>query len=358
MSNHSNSVAEVTVETSIDTSPLLSKSGSDRSPDQDAVVAITLHQVSVDPNSDATGAPIVSTESFLSKLANIFSCRFLSWLAIDQFCVMGGSSAIVMAAALPIFKGMGIDAARHQLYTCVMLSPWALKPFVGTASDLFAIQGYNKRYFVLLSILVAGSGSLSLLVIYYSGILERAMQQGANAVESLADMIVICFTAINFHATTSDNLGQGKSAEMMNLHPESGSSLMTFKYGCKLLGIITTQAYVGPLSDARYFNVLIWICLVLSLTPLLPTLLGWLPENVRTEDERGLVKLSSYCLFDKGRFEEKKMPFIIITFCGLSVTLLIGVMTYANLDVGLALAAALLLAFIIATYCIFPTTVS
>jgi hypothetical protein len=196
------------------------------------------------------------------------------------------------------------------------------------------------------------------LWLYHSGFADNAIQQGADAVEYLADMIILCLTALSYEAATLDILGEGKYAEMMNLHPESGSSIICFKFGWSLLGGIVTQSYVGPLSDAGYFHVLICTAVVLSLTPFYPTLVGWIPEKKRTVNEPGMVKLCSGCLFDRGSFEERKTPFIIITLCGLSAPLLAAVTTYTDLEVGLAFAGVLILAFVVITYSIFPRTVS
>ncbi len=302
--------------------------------------------------------PFSSTGTYFSDLAAIFSWRFISWLAIDQCCVTGGVYSIVQAIGLPIFKGLGIDASRQQLYMSMIMSPWAMKPFIGVASDLFPIKGYNKRYFALYSILVGVVGCIVILWLYHSGFVDDAIQQGADAVDHLGDMIVLCFTALSYEAATLDILGEGKYAELMNLHPESGSSIVSFKFGLSLLGGIITQSYVGPLSDAGYFNVLICTTFVLSLTPLYPTLAGWISEKLRTDTQLGMVKLCAGCLFDRGSFEEKKTAFIIITLCGLSAPLLAAVTTYANLEIGLTFAAVLILAFVVATFYIFPRTVS
>ena len=42
-----------------------------------------------------------------------------------------------------------------------MMSPWAMKPFIGVASDLFPIMGYNKKFFALYSILIGLAGESS-----------------------------------------------------------------------------------------------------------------------------------------------------------------------------------------------------
>ena len=364
------------IDSTIDTSPLLGHDvrGHDTTHDDEIdthdeihhstnSAATTSHSDSEAEHDTSIQKPtlchaLTSTGTFFTELAGVFSWRFLSWLAIDQCCVTGGAYSLVQATALPLMKSLGIGASRQQMYTSVIMSPWAMKPFIGVASDLFTIQGYNKRYFALYSILVGLVGSIMLLWLYHSGFADNAIQQGADAVEYLADMIILCFTALSYEAATLDILGEGKYAEMMNLHPESGSSIISFKFGWSLLGGIVSQSYVGPLSDAGYFHVLICTAVVLSLTPFYPTLVGWIPEKKRTVNEPGMVKLCTGCLFDRGSFEERKTPFIIITLCGLSAPLLAAVTTYTDLEVGLAFAGVLILAFVVITYSIFPRTVS
>jgi len=156
-----------------------------------------------------------------------------------------------------------------------------MKPFIGVASDLMPIRGYNKRYFALYSILIGLIGCSVLLGMYpNSSSVDQAKEDGT--VQNLADIIVLCFTAVSYEAATLDILGEGKYAELMRLHPESGSSIISFKFGWSLLGGIFTQAYVGPLSDAGYFHILFWMALALSLTPFYPTFAVWIPEKLRT----------------------------------------------------------------------------
>ena len=301
--------------------------------------------------------PYSSTKLYFVELSGFFSATFLSWLAINNCFVSGGAFTLVMAVSLPLFKGLGIGASRQQLYMSMIMAPWAMKPFIGVASDLFPILGYNKRYFALFAVLVGLAGCSALLGISQST--GDALSAGPEAVVALTDLIVVCFTAVSYEAATLDILGEGKYAELMHLHPESGSSIISFKFGFSLLGSIAVQSFVGPLSDKGYFHTLFWISLAFSLTPLLPTLVGWIPEKRRTGDDPGMVKLCGrHLLFDRGAFLEKKAPFVVITLCGLAAPLLAAVTTYASLYFGLGFAAVLIVAFCAATYSIFPRSVS
>ena len=237
-----------------------------------------------------------------------------------------------------------------------------MKPVVGVLSDLFALGGYNKRYWVTSSILVGVEGCAVLLGTYRRavGALEEESSPSSSsaAARTLADAIVACFAAVSFEASSLDVLGEGKYSELMRRNPESGSSVISFKYGLSSLGIMVTNAYVGPLADAGHFHALYWVAMFLSLAPLLPTLAGWIPERIRSAAEPGMVKLCPGCLFDRGSFVEKRTLFIVITLCGLSGPVLTAVTTFADLTIGLSISAAFIVAFTVGTYFIFPRSVS
>ena len=149
-------------------------------------------------------------------------------------------------------------------------------------------------------------------------------------------------------------------AELMkNSDSGQGSSIVSFRYGCRFLGSTVAQSLVGPLCDAMHFRELFWFAVVSSLMPLLPTLAGWIPDKKQNVEDYGMIKLcGNLLLFDRGTFQKKKAPFIVITLCGLAVPLLTFVSVYASRRVSLGLAAALIVAFCAATYSIFPWSVS
>jgi hypothetical protein len=145
----------------------------------------------------------------------------------------------------------------------------------------------------------------------------------------------------------------------MHRHPESGSSIISFKYGWTLIGSIAVQSFVGPMSDMGYFIALFWIALAFGFTPLLPTIAGWIPEKKRSKDENGMTTLCGpLLLFDRGTFQGKPMVFINAIICGLASPVLAAVTAYAGLNVSLILAAVLIVSFCCSTYFIFPASVS
>jgi len=300
--------------------------------------------------------PFTSTRQYFVDLKGYFGWPFLTWLAIENCFISGGIFALVMALSLPLFKRLGVDASRQQLYNTLIFSPWAMKPFIGVFSDLLPTGGYNKRYIAVLSILVGFVGCATLLVVYHNNSVDIAIQEGEKAVTYFADIVVLCFTFMSFEASTLDILAEGKYSELMRVHPESGSSIISFKFGFALLGGMVTTSCVGPLSDAGMFHAMFWIALALSATPLYPTVAGWIPEKRRTADEDGMKSLSckNCLLYDQKTYKERRDVFLVITLCGLAAPVLAAVTTYASLAVGLAVSAVMILAFVVATYLIFP----
>ena len=144
--------------------------------------------------------PSLATQRYLSELAHIFSVKFHAFVSIYGFFISGGCGCyLVTVISLPLFKQMGISASQQQLYTSMIRSPKAMKPFVGVVSDLVPIMGYNMRYIALFAILIGCSASLVLLKTYL--LVEITMEQGPNdtpSAETIADTINMpCFVAIS-----------------------------------------------------------------------------------------------------------------------------------------------------------------
>ena len=293
--------------------------------------------------------PYSSTKIYFTDLSGYFTTKFLCWLAINNCFITGGSYTIVTALSLPLFKDLGIDASLNQMYKCMISLPWAMKPFIGVTSDLFPICGYNKRYSALIGIIIGVAGCCSLLWL---------VPDTLNNTKE-AEWIVLCFAAVSYQAAALSCSGEGKYSELMNLHPQSGSSIPSFNSGWYFVGCILVQSFVGPLCDQRNFHILYWIVLFLSLIPLVPTLLGWIPEKKRFNDDPGIVPVcSQFLLFDKGTFQSKRVAFLVITLCGLSAPSLAIISTYNSVSSGICFAVVLIVLFCGATYFVFPKSVS
>ena len=361
-----------TMDPELDPSPLIEARGGRRSDDDDDDDSDNVSDSQYRPQSFNTTisastwcSPYNSVKVYCSELSCYFSKGFLGWLMISAFFVYGGVYTLVDSISLPLFKELGITASKQQIYMSLIYTPWAMKAFIGVASDLFPILGYNQRYYILIAIVVGVlSSSVLLALAPLLGIQNHSKDPSANLNDvdvdtTLINWIILCLIALSYMAATLDNLGDSKSAELMNLHPESGSSIVSFKFGWYLAGSIMVAALVGPLSDNRKFNLLFLLFLVFVLTPLIPALLGLIPETVRTKEDPGMMALCGDCLlFDRGAFWKRSAQFSLAILCGLASPLVSFMAAFVSVPIGLALAAVILVSFCLATYFVFPISVS
>ena len=150
---------------------------------------------------------IATTNKYFSELSGHFSVKFLTWLAVDNFFISGGIHTLVNALSLPLFKGLDVSASRQQLYVSMISAPWAMKAFIGVASELFPIRGYNKKYLALFAILIGLAGSSALLG---TSILLPIDEERGQDLQNFADWLGVCFTAISYEAASLDILAEGK----------------------------------------------------------------------------------------------------------------------------------------------------
>ena len=106
----------------VDPTPLLADpgGGGDGTDDDDALGS--------NPPAINWRHPFASTRQYFVDLKGYFGWPFLTWLAIENCMISGGIFALVMALSLPLFKSLGVDASRQQLYSTLIFSPWAMKP--------------------------------------------------------------------------------------------------------------------------------------------------------------------------------------------------------------------------------------
>lgn len=220
--------------------------------------------------------------------------RFLMFLLFSQFCGKGIIITLVDLTVLPLFKNAGVDAASMQLLQVVILLPWSLKPIIGLCSDYILLFGFHKRGWLLIGILM-GVGSSILLCFVYTSI----------------PLTVCCLVGIHFQLSLIDLLSEGKYAEIRNANPHIGSDLTTLVQGMQLTGAMISVICVGPLADRKQFFVLFLIAAICCASPLVPTLLGWMPEP---------RKWPPKCieLVERERLRTEWRIICVVAFCGMA----------------------------------------
>lgn len=268
---------------------------------------------------------------YFIRLKTVFGWRFLGFLFCTQFFVKGTLFQVAASVLLPIFKTINVDASHVQLYITMSMAPWALKPLIGVISDVLRIGGYHKRYYLLESIVIGTVAAFSLIFLPHS--------------EQLIILLVLCFFGLHYQISICDLLSEGTYARIMGEHPESGTDVITLVNTFQTAGQLLALAFVGPLSDINLFYPMFIISTILCVTPLLPTLFGWLPEQ----------KVGAECVFlDRDKIHANWQPFLIVALTGLSGPALALITIYVSAWVGIVAALIIICLAIAGSYVAFP----
>ena len=270
-----------------------------------------------------------SLKNYCIRLRNAFTLKFIILLFITQCFVKGIVFIVFVQGVFPLLKDMGIDAVNVQTYGALAMSPWILKPLFGVLSDLIAVGGYHKRYWMLMSIVVGIVGAIMMVVEI-----------------RIVAVLVIFLAMVHFEIAIIDLLVEGQYAELMRKNPSSGSDIVTLSNGFQQFGIIIAMAFMGPLADLKLFRVSNIIALVLCATPILPLLFGFLPETKR--DRAPLV------LVDTLRIRKEWKVIIVVAFTGLSAPAMAAISAYASKWIGLICSLVVISVAVIGGYLAFP----
>ncbi len=231
---------------------------------------------------------------YCRRLLDACGWRFLCFLFFAQCLCKGMLMAIMSNVMLPLFKPY-TTAAQLQIYSMVAMLPWSAKPIIGLCSDYLLLCGYRRRGWLLISLCVSAIGITLLCIIPYA---------------SIATILgVACIGCIQFQLSMYDLLSEAKYSEIRRDCPEVGSDITTLVAIMHQAGGLIAVSFVGSIADSGSFRILFFMGAAIVASPLLPTLLGWLPEErqgrkwVATTVDRLSIK--------------EQLPYIaIIAFCG------------------------------------------
>ncbi|CUF69498.1 ADP-ribose pyrophosphatase, putative [Bodo saltans] len=202
---------------------------------------------------------------FFNLLVDAFTGRFLLLVSVVYFAVKGFAFRALMNVELPYFKNyLNISGDTYQTYYNVTMMSFAVKPLVGVISDNLPIFGYRKRFYVVLYCVIGGAATTIATQV------EASPSSGSLAAALL-------FAAMLGIAAT-DLLCEGKYSEIMAQRPEVGSRLVSWIWGCYTVGGIIAAGVGGPLADLGDSTKILWITFPFFLLPIIPALLGWVPE--------------------------------------------------------------------------------
>lgn len=266
--------------------------------------------------------------TYKDRLLNAFGSYFLLLLFITQCLLKGVVFSIATEGILPLFKSMGVNAINLQVFGALALTPWTIKPLFGIVSDLVAIDGYHKRHWMSLSVIVGVVGA-SLMV-----------------TQPLVPIALTFFLfMIHTEISVCDLLSEGKYAELMRENPQTGSDIVTLAQGFQNLGLIIGISIIGPLSDLGMFRIYNIVALVLCVVPLTPILRGWMPEQQRS---------GPWIMLDTQELSNNWKIIVIVAFVGITAPVMASITAFASKLIGLISSIVVLIIGVIGGYLWFP----
>eukprot|EP00960_Hanusia_phi_P050335 760158-Hanusia_phi.AAC.1 len=176
------------------------------------------------------------------------------------------------------------DSSKLPLQMSIAMTPWAIKGAMGVVSDAYPLLGYHKKSYIIAS---AFLGTFAFFML-------------ASTPIHVAWLAAIFLFLANFQIAICDLLCEGKYAERMQAKPKTGSTMVSFVWGCFQLGSFIASVFVGPIADNYNPQVIFWVCIPLAASILIPTTMDYLGDEKVEEDKRGidwsLLKEHSYMI--------------------------------------------------------------
>lgn len=240
-------------------------------------------------------------KSFYDNLKHVFGSRFLVLLFLVQFCIKGVVYQIVRRGLFPLLKELNVEATLVQLYLNVAMSPWALKPVLGIASDVLMVRGKSKKHWMVASSFIGVLGAVGLAF-------GRAL--------SLARLIVGGMFALSLLGALSDLLSQAKYSELLRETPQSGSSVVVFANGSQQLGYAVACSLLIMFGFKVYLPVFV-VVLLCAGSILVPALLDFLPEETHSFSPEDGHRGSRHCFLLLGKISKNWKVFAVTSLLGL-----------------------------------------
>jgi len=286
-------------------------------------------------------------KNFVTRVLVVFGWRFIVFLCASQLCLKGCAYYLSMAVALPLFKNVfGVSAYRFQLYMMIIMLPWSIKPILGLLSDFFLIGGYHKRFWLFNAL---GVGALGCGFVFLSYSLQSVIG------------VCICFMGVQYQVALFDLMSEGAYSAAMRKHTYTGSDLVVVTQLFQNIGGIIAMCMIGPMADANLFIPLFIINIVMCSIPVLPSILGWLPEE---KYPYGVPQGSDNCLskfrihpVEHNIIEGQRWMIGVIIFTGLAAPTAAIVSNVADAGYGVVLAFLLTSFALMGAYFVFPRLV-
>jgi hypothetical protein len=216
--------------------------------------------------------PWRSLEGFFERFLRNFGWRFGVQIAVMYMLVKGLMMSVLGLIKLSYCKkSLGIDGTACQTMGTIASTPWAVKGAIGVISDAYPLFGYHKASYIICSAVLGTIAFLGLATL---------------PITSAAVAAMLMFLA-NLEIATADLLCEGKYAELMQTKPKTGSTMVSYVWGCFQVGSLIAACFVGPVADHYDPKVLFWVLTPIAASIIIPTGLGYLSDERVPEDKQG-----------------------------------------------------------------------
>ncbi len=301
-------------------------------------------------------------KAYAARVHLVFGWRFLVFLSTTQLILKGSLIYVVGGVLLPLFKNvLGVNAASMQFLIMIVMVPWSIKPIIGLLSDFTVVNGLRRRPWLIQSLVVGCVGAGGAILAY-----------GKQSAIGLA----LCFAGVQLQISVFDLMSESIYSARIRAHDASepdptkrtGSDIVTITFVLQTVGGVAATLFVGALADQQAYMALLCIIAALCVTPIGPTLLGWISEErdheMDPDDAAEHADDTRYCCWGRVRFASKSRVqrqsgmIFVIAFLGIAAPVTALVSNAGDPAVGLAVAILFIIAALVGAYAVFPRMVA
>lgn len=165
-----------------------------------------------------------------------FGFKFVGALNITEFLSKGIANYSLQYSYYPMFCGrFGVSAMSYQRYQNVAMMGWSIKPLTALLSDSFAVFGYKKRWYMVVS---AAAGAVCCF-------LYALLPASPTSAPTAAALLFLA----GYSQANVDILSEGFYSRLMRKVPLAGPALVSTVWWMLSVGSIVAAFIEGPLSD-------------------------------------------------------------------------------------------------------------
>nr|CAJ2481166.1 unnamed protein product [Leishmania braziliensis] len=181
-------------------------------------------------------APFLGYIPVFSVTLRSFHPKFVLAICLQRLFEKGLANGLMRLSIQPVLTGRyGLTGAVYQRLSTLYTLGWAINAFITVMADTFALFGYTKRWYGVLS--AVGGGVFALLY----GLLP--------AKESSAKPAAIFMFLTALFMSNIDVFAVALYSEQIRCRPAAGPALVSWMWGTALIGIMISSIIQGPLSD-------------------------------------------------------------------------------------------------------------